>query len=129
MAVDRTLELLECLEQGGGEKGSLRVAALASNGATGLRRRHKKERFAVEDHLSPSLRMAEASLTVTGDSSSDAEGSTTPPRGTFLAEAQAIVSKSGESKTGGIYFIVWNYLGGREAAPCGQKEQGGCGEH
>ena len=84
MAVDRTLELLECLGQDGGREEPLRVAV-------GLRRRHKKERFAVEDHLSPSLRAEETSA-ITGDSCSDAEGSTTPPQGeTFLTEAQAIV--------------------------------------
>lgn len=94
MAVDRTLELLECLEQGGGKGDPLRAAA-------GLRRRHKKERFAVEDYLSPSLRVEETSA-ITGDSSSDAEGSTTPPPGqTFLTEAQAIVRREGRGRKQG----------------------------
>lgn len=82
MAIDRTRELLEFFET------AIHVKENKANNKDHLnesliRNRHKKERFAVEDVKSPSLR---AEL----KSDSDMEGVSTPPN-TFTLEANNTV--------------------------------------
>ena len=73
-AFDRTAELLLCFENV-----APKIKASASNE---LRNRHKRERFAVEDHSSPSVRE---------DFASDSDNERRSPPATFISEATSIV--------------------------------------
>ncbi|PJF17692.1 hypothetical protein PSACC_02492 [Paramicrosporidium saccamoebae] len=73
MAIDRTQDLLDLFE-----------SAVPSNASvSGIRNRHKKERFAVEDQESPSP---------TAEVFSDSDMERTTPPATFMSEATNIVS-------------------------------------
>lgn len=80
MGIDRTSELVEILKNQDGVKSSQLVE---KRPIQGLRNRHKRERFALEDQKSPSL--ANNIL-----SDSDMEGVITPPR-TFAGRATSVV--------------------------------------